>query len=364
MAGYDWTGAHVGVNAGFGFGGSDQVTIGNNTSPDIQKALNDGAIPKTITLRREGFIGGGQAGYDWQVNSLLVIGVEGDLDGADIGGSNSVTVPPSVSGLQQDVTTTVKQRMDFFGTVRGRAGIVVAPSVLLYGTGGFAFDDESDSFSAIEAKFPHETAIGSRSVFETGWVAGAGVEWAFAQNWSVKAEYLHYDLGTDNVKVVPGTPPGFALATFHKDGEIVRAGLNYHFATPVAVMIAPPPPPPVAVPMAAPPRVPRNFTVFFNFDRYNLTAEGRQVVDEAAHVFKSNGVAHIDLTGYTDLAGSVAYNLKLSQRRADTVTRYLVELGVPRGDIGVYARGKANPRVPTPDGVREPQNRRVEIIMP
>jgi outer membrane protein OmpA-like peptidoglycan-associated protein len=109
---------------------------------------------------------------------------------------------------------------------------------------------------------------------------------------------------------------------------------------------------------------PRTFLVFFDFDRYNLTPDARRVVEAAAASFKANGSARIEVSGYTDLAGTQAYNLRLSQRRADTVGHALERDGVPRGEMDVKWFGKEHPRVPTPDGVREPQNRRVEIVMP
>jgi outer membrane protein OmpA-like peptidoglycan-associated protein len=88
------------------------------------------------------------------------------------------------------------------------------------------------------------------------------------------------------------------------------------------------------------------------------------VVEAAAAAYKARGAARIDLAGYTDAAGTVAYNLKLSKRRADAVRAHLDRLGVPDGAITETERGKENPRVPTADGVREPQNRRVEIVLP
>jgi outer membrane protein OmpA-like peptidoglycan-associated protein len=141
------------------------------------------------------------------------------------------------------------------------------------------------------------------------------------------------------------------------------ARLTYNWGVPAA----PPPPPPAAAPAAAPvppPHQEHKFIVFFDFDKSTLTPDGKKIVETTAATFKATGAAHLDLTGYTDLSGTQAYNLKLSERRAETVRNYLVQLGVPASDIGVYWRGKENPRVPTPDGVREPQNRRVEIIMP
>ena len=88
------------------------------------------------------------------------------------------------------------------------------------------------------------------------------------------------------------------------------------------------------------------------------------MIEAAAASYKANGSARIDVSGYTDLAGTQAYNLRLSQRRADAVAGYLMKQGVPKNVLDVKWFGKEHPRVPTPDGVREPQNRRVEIVMP
>jgi len=104
------------------------------------------------------------------------------------------------------------------------------------------------------------------------------------------------------------------------------------------------------------------FIVFFEFDKSTLTADGRRVVDSAAAAYRS-GKQGVAIAGYTDLAGSQQYNLALSKRRADRVKTALVQDGVPASAIDESWHGKENPRVPTADGVREPQNRRVEITM-
>jgi len=101
--------------------------------------------------------------------------------------------------------------------------------------------------------------------------------------------------------------------------------------------------------------------VYFEFDKYDLTPEGSRVVLDAANAYKATGSARIAVTGYTDLSGTQRYNLGLSKRRADTVRGALVRDGVPDGVIAEAWHGKENPAVPTPDGVREPRNRRVEI---
>jgi hypothetical protein len=120
---------------------------------------------------------------------------------------------------------------------------------------------------------------------------------------------------------------------------------------------APPPPPPPAAQSQA-------FMVFFDWDRANLSAQALSTVQQAASAFKTRGSAQITATGHTDTSGSEAYNMALSLRRANAVKNALVQEGVPAQAISVIGRGEANPLVATGDGVREPQNRRVEIVIP
>jgi OmpA-OmpF porin, OOP family len=126
------------------------------------------------------------------------------------------------------------------------------------------------------------------------------------------------------------------------------------------------PPPPAAVPVAppAPPPTRNLFIVFFDWDRDTITSEGRAIVQQAADAFKAGASVQIQVTGYTDASGSVGYNQRLSERRATNVANALAGMGVPRSQMMVSGRGKADQRVPTADGVREPQNRRVEIVLP
>jgi OmpA-OmpF porin, OOP family len=104
--------------------------------------------------------------------------------------------------------------------------------------------------------------------------------------------------------------------------------------------------------------------VFFDWDKYNITPEGMQVIQLAANQYKSGGRVQLQVTGYTDLSGSASYNQRLSEPRANAVAAALEKLGVPRSDMVVTGRGMNDPRVPRAPGVREPQNRRVEIVFP
>jgi len=102
--------------------------------------------------------------------------------------------------------------------------------------------------------------------------------------------------------------------------------------------------------------------VFFDWDAYNITSAGMQVVGRAADQYKAGGRVRLEVAGYTDLSGAAGYNQRLSERRANAVADALARLGVPRSDMAVSGHGIDNPRIPTALGVREPQNRRVEIV--
>jgi hypothetical protein len=109
---------------------------------------------------------------------------------------------------------------------------------------------------------------------------------------------------------------------------------------------------------------PGQFTVFFDTDQATLTPDGARVVAQAAEAYQRTGAARIVVTGHTDTTGSAAYNLELSQRRADVVANELIRRGVPATDIETVGRGEEDLLVPTADGVSEPRNRRVEIVVP
>jgi OmpA-OmpF porin, OOP family len=125
---------------------------------------------------------------------------------------------------------------------------------------------------------------------------------------------------------------------------------------------APPPPPPPAPPPPPPPPPEHTFNLFFDWDRANITPEGQQIVEAAAATYKSEPSVPVQVTGHTDTSGSPAYNLRLSQQRAQNVAAAMVQAGVPQNAMTVTGVGENDLKVPTPPGVREPQNRRVEIV--
>jgi len=135
-------------------------------------------------------------------------------------------------------------------------------------------------------------------------------------------------------------------------------GLRYVFNRPQPVVAAAVAPAPAAAPAPA-----RTYLVFFDFDRADLTDRARQIIAEAAQAVNTTGTTRIEVAGHADRSGTPQYNQRLSQRRAEAVAAELSQRGISRSQITVQAFGESRPLVPTADGVREPQNRRVEIVL-
>ena len=169
-----------------------------------------------------------------------------------------------------------------------------------------------------------------------------GLGWIVDTNFRVNLDGRYY--GTSN--------PTINGAQWTNNNFSVMLGLQLKFGS------APPPPPPPP-PVVAPP----SFMVFFDWDRSNLSQQALNTIKQAAAAFKSKGNARITATGHTDTSGPEAYNMALSLRRANAVKDALVREGVPAQAITVIARGEAGLLVQTGDGVCEPQNRRVEIVI-
>ena len=222
-----WTGCYIGVNLGGGWGQhtGDRgiINSGNGT-------LNAGiGVPAALDIGPSGVIGGGQAGCNYQTGQF-VFGLETDIQGSGIRGSANIFFPSPNGGITDATTTTGHEQLDWFGTVRARAGFTAMDNLLLYATGGLAYGGVSSSVSLVLTPASDGNYAGSASGTKTGWTAGAGAEYAFARNWSVKVEYLYLDLGTTTVRMVdPGRPGTFIDYGFRHRDNIVRAGVNYKF---------------------------------------------------------------------------------------------------------------------------------------
>jgi outer membrane immunogenic protein len=231
-----WTGFYLGGNVGYGWDASKSSSFGATTADPVFTAvladlLAAGSYPSSLSPDAKGVIGGGQIGYNWQLSSPWLVGLEADIQGSDIKGSDTRTMFP----VGFDVTTTsVTKSIDWFGTVRGRIGFLASPQWLLYATGGLAYGETKLRFNSVDVTLGCVALTlcgsGSSSSVKVGWTAGAGVEAMLAPNWSAKFEYLYVDLGSRSISVPTSTTPeiSFNSSTDFRE-HIVRAGINYHF---------------------------------------------------------------------------------------------------------------------------------------
>jgi outer membrane immunogenic protein len=217
---YNWTGFHLGANLGYGWGSESHEIFDGNV------------FETAVTNHPDGVIGGGQMGYNWQFapwfgGTGTVLGIEADIQWSGQK-STSDEVFLDTRFAPVNVTGSVEDKLEWFGTVRGRAGIAF-DRVLWYATGGWAFGERKLSgpltSSIVGGPIFSTTFSDSNSV--SGWTVGGGIEWAFADNWTAKLEYLYIDFGTPGNVFIPGG--SFTIASSHFTDNIARAGVNYRF---------------------------------------------------------------------------------------------------------------------------------------
>jgi len=195
----------------------------------------------------------------------------------------------------------------------------------------------------------------NNSTWQFGYQGIAGIRYNLDPTLALDLDY-RYLATTQATFAIPNTPLRY---TSHYHTNNFVASLVYRFVPP-----PPPPPVPVSAPAVPPPGPARVFLVFFDWDRADVTPVGMEILRQAANAYKAGGSVRIQVNGYTDLSGSRGYNQRLSAMRASNVADVLAKLGVARNDMTVSGNGERDPRVPTAPGVREPQNRRVEIVFP
>ena len=218
---WTWTGPYVGLNLGYG-GGDFKYPFSGATDAA-------GTNPLTGRARQSssGVLGGGQAGYNYQMPNGLVLGLETDIDAADIGGNSSFN---SATGAGTFTSAGVESRINYLGTVRGRIGRPMYDGRFMpYVTGGFAYGGVRNSANFTGGGFATNTQT------QTGWTVGAGAEYALDRHLSVKVEYLYVDLGSQNLSNGAGeiSVPGAGLFNANimekTNANVVRAGLNFRF---------------------------------------------------------------------------------------------------------------------------------------
>lgn len=225
---YNWSGFYAGLNAGWG-----SIRDHGSAYCINPAGVRNGTGCETTNVpdphvHGSGFIGGIQAGYNWQ-SSNIVYGVETDFQGTSIKGSLNIAGPfgdvGGGAGGAQSFNASAKLR--WLGTTRGRIGYAW-DRVMLYATGGVAYGGARVSQDTVYTGVDYPSAT---SKTKAGWVAGGGVEWAFADNWSTKLEGLYYDLGKVSTEggSVPPVDTYRGGKEFNLRGAIVRVGLNYKF---------------------------------------------------------------------------------------------------------------------------------------
>jgi outer membrane immunogenic protein len=225
-----WNKCYIGISGGYITSANSRTSITPN-DPNLALSQALGNVPTSLSSDPDGGIIGGTVGCNYQTGNV-VFGGETDLSYTSLRSTDAVTI----GGF--NVTTTYRQEMQAFGTVRGRLGYAVGPT-LFYATGGLAYGDLKESATIIPG--PAGIALGgaqlagNRDQWRAGWTVGGGVEHMISDSWSVKAEYLYYDLGRSSVVATTfaGAPNESGTFSHRNQGHIIRAGINYQFGGPV-----------------------------------------------------------------------------------------------------------------------------------
>jgi outer membrane immunogenic protein len=227
---FSWTGPYLGLNLG-----GSWLTRNNN---DWNNWGGGGWGWNNNSGSNGGVSGGLQLGYNYQLSPMFVVGLETDFQGTSIGGSNNNNNNWWGAGNGWGNLLNDRERVPWFGTVRGRLGVALLDSrLLIYGTGGFGYGEVNRN------NLLSWWGNNNNGNIRTGWTAGGGVEWAFLPNWSAKIEYLYTELSDNNnnnnnwwIATLPAfqTPGVVGVGawnwTRHRTQiNTVRAGVNYHF---------------------------------------------------------------------------------------------------------------------------------------
>jgi len=213
---FSWTGCYLGAHVGGAWerkDATDPVLL-------VQEGLLPGNTVGTTTVRvnSTGPMYGGQIGCDYQFAPSWVVGVEGAVSAGALRGSTVVPLPANAGD-----TANVTVRTDFIPSLTGRLGYAF-DQWLFYGRGGVAWTNDKYSVTGVFTGIPFDAeGLGMR----TGWTAGAGVEWAFTNDWSARLEYDYYDFGHSNVLMSDATNGFASIVTFRQSAQMVKLGLNF-----------------------------------------------------------------------------------------------------------------------------------------
>ena len=223
---FTWTGFYFGGHVGGGWGSKNETGTPYGFFNGI---LADTITPAPTTVDVSGWLGGGQIGGNYQIGSF-VFGAEADVSGANLTGSSSCASTSLLNGALPPANCKVK--VEGVGTVAARLGVAF-DRVLLYGKGGGAWASDKYSLTSPNANLL-PTFNGSETKW--GWMVGAGVEYAFYDNWSAKIEYDYMNLRTSNLQFTDATGSFFLNSNIQQQLHVVKAGINYRWGwAPVGV---------------------------------------------------------------------------------------------------------------------------------
>ena len=227
VAPYSWTGFYVGGNVGYGWGNGD-LTYN-------ESAFGSFGLPTSISGSHnlDGVIGGLQAGYNWQFDNRWVAGLETDFQWSGQKVSSTFSNNYTINTEGGNISGNLSSKLLWFGTVRGRLGVLATPAILVYATGGLAYG-RVEASGSISDTFLGSTAASwnfNSSTTKTGWTVGGGVEGAIpnTREWTWKVEYLYIDLGNINGSGYDTDFGGPYNWTAKFTDNIIRAGVNYRF---------------------------------------------------------------------------------------------------------------------------------------
>jgi OmpA-OmpF porin, OOP family len=293
----------------------------------------------------------------------LAVELEGDYRSNGWYGIKNTRIPLGASGTEKKYGPMVNLRYDlspYFASmglpfpVAPYIGIGVGYQWVNWSNNTFYTPTNSVNahFASTEGAFAYQAILGT--IFPIASVPGLALTLEYRFMGVLSRTYT-------GVETIAGPPTSFHVATLMTGQDFnqsVLVGFRYTFG------VTPPPPPPAPAPVAAPAPAPaRSYLVFFDWDKATLTDRAREIIREAATASTHVQYTQIIVNGYTDTSGTFRYNMGLSVRRARAVAAELVRDGVPENVISIHGYGETHLLVPTGPGVREPQNRRVEIII-
>jgi outer membrane protein OmpA-like peptidoglycan-associated protein len=339
---------YLGIEGGVSF--KDKVTV------DADNIPANGILQPTATARTKmGVDGDVVLGYDFGPVRLEAEGGYKRNNYRGLTVLNGALLPAGVTVAPGTVVQNERDLEIWSGMVNALLDIGSSDGLQVYGGGGAGFAN---------LRLPVRVAgvgdIINDNKTDFAWQLIGGVRFPVTDSLDLGVKYRYFNVDDFRLRAVNGRD---IEASYSAHSVLASVTLNFGGRSQPEPVSAPPPPPPVQAP-PPPPRAACNtgpYIVFFDFDRSDITPEAAGILNNAATAYANCGTARVMLAGHTDRAGSTQYNQALAERRNNAVRGYIASRGVPDAAITAQAFGESQPRVPTADGVREPQNRRVEV---